>query len=75
MPSPLASQSFIWTLQIALVLLGLYWALRTTERAHRDLAAAGVGLRGRVVPAAFLLLITAFNLWLLAQPMEMRTGM
>jgi polyferredoxin len=72
-PSPLASQSIVWTLQIALVLIGLYWALRTTERAH--LAAADVGRRGRVVPAAFLLLLTVVNLWLLAQPMEMRTGM
>lgn len=70
---PLASQAVIWTLQIALVLTGLFWALRATERVHRRLG--GTGGPRRWAPAAFLLLITAFNLWLLAQPMEMRTGM
>ena len=70
---PLASQAVVWTLQIALVLTGLFWALRATERVHRRLGGTG-GLK-RWAPAAFLLLITAFNLWLLAQPMEMRTGM
>jgi len=76
---PLASQNVIWTMQIALVLIGLFWALRTTERAHRWLAkewnVPAIALRSRLVTAAFLLLITLANLWLLAQPMEMRTGM
>ncbi len=74
-PAPLASQGAIWALQIALVLVGLAWALRASARVHRRLAGGGAGLGGRLVPAAFLLSITAFNLWLLAQPMEMRTGM
>ncbi len=72
-PGPLASQGAIWALQIALVLTGLLWALRATERAHRRIGPGG--LRCRWVTATFLLLVTVFNLWLLAQPMEMRTGM
>ena len=76
---PLVSPGFIWATQIALVLIGLLWALRTTERAHRRLAGewslSGIPLRARVMTAAFLLMITISNLWLLAQPMEMRTGM
>lgn len=78
-PQPLASPGGIWAVQIALVLLGLLWALRTTERAHRRLAnewsLPGVPLKARVVTAGFLLLVTLSNLWLLAQPMEMRTGL
>lgn len=78
-PSPLASPLAIWTLQIGLVLLGLYWGLRATERAHRRLADAAirpaVPLATRLATAGFLLALTAANLWLLAQPMEMRTGL
>ncbi len=77
--APLASRGVIWGLQIALVLLGLYWALRAAERAHRRQAHAtpltDVGRRARLLTAAFLLLATTWNLWLLAQPMEMRTGL
>jgi hypothetical protein len=79
MPGPLASPTTIWTIQIGLVLLGLAWALRVMARTHRRLAgewALGeLPLRARLVTAAFPLLITAANLWLLAQPMEMRTGL
>ena len=78
-PGPLASQAVIWGIQISLVMIGLLWALRTTESAHRRLAfdwsLSGVPLRSRLVTAGFVLMITIANLWLLAQPMEMRTGM
>ncbi len=79
LPGPLMSQNTIWILQIGLVLLGLFWALRTTERAHRKVSEAwmlsGVPWKARLVTAGFILMLTACNLWLLAQPMEMRTGL
>lgn len=78
-PGAIASQPLIWGIQIALVILGLLWALRATERAHRWLAAerslGAVTLGTRLAASSFVLLITISNLWLLAQPMEMRTGM
>jgi hypothetical protein len=78
-PLPLASPGTVWLLQIGLVLLGLGWALRATERAHRRLAAEWslhwTPWQARLWTSTFLLLITAANLWLLAQPMEMRTGL
>jgi polyferredoxin len=78
-PGPLASAATVWGLQISLVLLGLFWALRTTERAHRGLAdnrsPRGLPLRARAVTASFLLLLTAYNLWLLAQPMDLRSAL
>jgi len=78
-PRALASMTTVWCAMIAFVLLGHWWAMRALERAHRSLARArGVAvlpLRARVASAVFPLLITALNLWLLAQPMEMRTGM
>ncbi len=76
---PLAGQQVIWALQIALVILGLAWGLRTTERAHRRAAVefrlTRLPARTRWATALFLLAATIVNLWLLAQPMEMRTGL
>jgi len=78
-PAPFLSQEGIWLMQLGLVLLGHWWALRATEWAHRALAKVRsvevLPLRSRLVTAAFLLMVSAFNLWLLAQPMEMRTAM
>jgi len=78
-PTALAAPASIWTIQIALVLTGLVWALRATERTHRwlakDWSIGSLPLAARVITAAFILIMTAANLWLLAQPMEMRTGM
>lgn len=78
-PRPFASIQVIWGIQVGLVLIGHLWAVRATERAHRTLAAeqgrTAVPLSARLVTAAFLVAVTAANLWLLAQPMEMRTRM
>lgn len=78
-PGPLAAPATVWAVQILLVLGGLLWALRATERAGTSLAARWRLPRlpwpARALAAAYLLAITASQLWLLAQPMEMRTGM
>ncbi len=82
MPTALAGQGTIWSLQVALVLVGHVMALGASERSRWTLVGGGDGtattggtLTERLAPAAFTLLATAANLWLLAQPMEMRTGM
>jgi len=74
---PLAPQSVIWALQLTLVLLGLAWALRIGERIHRRMSAKSeLGQwKLRLVAALFPLAITLLDLWLLAQPMEMRSGL
>lgn len=78
-PTALASMQTIWVLMITFVLIGHWWATRAMERAHRNLAIAQkrehLPLRARIAISLFPLLVTATNLWLLAQPMEMRTGM
>ena len=73
---PLAPMSVVWAVMIALVLTGHFWATRALERAHQGARGSGeVPLRARVLTAGFVLCASAANLWLLAQPMEMRTGM
>lgn len=74
----IASMEVIWGIQVVLVLIGHLWAVRATGRAHANLAArlgGPVPLAARIVTAGFLLACTSANLWLLAQPMEMRTRM
>lgn len=78
-PGPLASQAFIWALAVGLVLLGHGWATRAMRRSHHHVAKARkqpkLPLKTRIVMTTFILAATCANLWLLAQPMEMRTGM
>jgi len=78
-PVMLGSMTTIWAMMIAFVLIGHIWATRAMERAYHNLAQAQaraeLPLRSRVIAAVFPLLVTCINLWLLAQPMEMRTGM
>ncbi len=78
-PQPLTSMPVAWTLMVTLVLVGHVWALRAQRMAAerlRDTARLGAPpASARLVMAGYVLLATAANLWLLAQPMEMRTGL
>jgi hypothetical protein len=78
-PRPLAGMPVIWTLMVALVLIGHVWATRamrkSRERLRDQLRLGDAPRTARWIMAGFVLLCTAANLWLLAQPMEMRTGM
>lgn len=75
----LGSMTTVWVLMIFFVLVGHIWATRAMERAHRGLARSQsrdrLPWKARVAIGIFPLLVTGANLWLLAQPMEMRTGM
>jgi hypothetical protein len=72
---PLLTMNSIWAIQVLLVLVG-HWAataaaLRITHRYPGGPDPAG----GRMLAALLVWGLGAFNLWLLAQPMEMRTGL
>ena len=78
-PQPLTSMTVVWALMIVFVLLGHWWATRALWRAHDNVtggaASRPLSRAARGVAALFPLLVTLTNLWLLAQPMEMRTGL
>ncbi len=72
---PLASLSVLWILQVILVGVGhIYslWAARKISRHtfKKDVAA----LRGQWPMLAVMIVFSIFSLWLLKQPMEMRTS-
>jgi hypothetical protein len=74
--SPMTSPQFIWIAQVLLALIGFYFALKICTRivslrvqqvSHQRLSIIGV--------SSICFLFHSFNIWLLAQPMVMRTGM
>ena len=71
-PRPMASMNGVCWLQVALVVLGAWLALAAASRLA---TVHGLGRRGRVLVSLFLVAASCANLWLLAQPMEMRSGM
>lgn len=78
-PKPLAGMPIVWSLMVALVLVGHLWAMRAQrmsgERLRDKLRLGAPPRLARWLMASFVLGCTAANLWLLAQPMEMRTGL
>jgi len=72
-PGPLLSMEAIQDLQVLLVLVGHLFAVYIAYRLFRRLSIRS--LRGLVPVVMMLALFSIVNLWLLAQPMQMRTGM
>ena len=72
---PLVSLDVLWILQIALVLVGHVYSLwvagRTSTHVFGDRKRA---LASQVPLLAGMILFSVFSLWLLKQPMEMRTS-
>jgi hypothetical protein len=64
----------MFTLQAGLMVFGFYLAVQIARYQLRRLAPAGAGAAGlRLLPMlAFVAAMTAGNLWLMAQDMEMR---
>jgi YHS domain-containing protein len=72
---PLVSLDVLWVLQIALVLVGhvysLWVAQRTSVRLFGD---RGAAFRSQLPMLVAMICFSVFSLWLLKQPMEMRTS-
>ncbi len=73
--APIFPMEWIWVVQIALVLIG-HWAATRAAVGMTDRFGDGEDRDGAAWLASLLVLaFTAMNLWLLAQPMEMRSGL
>lgn len=74
--APLLSMQTTWLLTVALVLIGHVWSLAVGHRtAHRMFTARGAALRSEVPLLVAMIAYSIMSLWILAQPMEMRTGL
>ena len=75
---PLLSMRAVWWLQIVLIVIGHVYGVVVAERIVRRLFAFRENrfARRALLPLiATMILFSCFSVWLIAQPMEMRTGM
>lgn len=72
--NPLIPEQLLFGLQALLIAFGFWLALQVLKQRSADVLDNAQGLRGwHLLPGvSFILVITLFNLWLLAQPMVMR---
>jgi len=75
LPGPLLAGPGLLVLQVACLVLGQAYAGLVAVRVSRRLFRGGHPVRALVPVLAFSLILSAVNLWLLGQPMEMRTGL
>ena len=73
--APLISLEKIWLLQISLIVAGHLYGVLIADRVGRRLFRSGNGLRGLAPFIATMVLYSGFSIWLIAQPMVMRSGM
>jgi hypothetical protein len=72
----ITSMQFLWALQVSLALIGFYFALKMCVRIASQRSQQVRLQRVSVMCVSSLcFLFHSFNVWLLAQPMVMRTGM
>ena len=72
--NPLISEHLLYALQAGLMVFGFWLALQILQRRTLDILNNQSSLRGYyLLPGiVFVISVTAFNLWLLVQPMTMR---
>jgi polyferredoxin len=74
--TPMTSHHFLWSAQVFLALVGFYFALKMCVRIASQRSEQSQPQRFSVAFVSSLcFLFHSFNVWLLAQPMIMRTGM
>lgn len=73
---PLLSMQTIWYLQLAFILIGHLYGVLIADRVARVLFKNSRHIFKSLIPLLItMILYSAFSVWLIAQPMEMRTGM
>ena len=72
---PLTSLPTLWLVQVLLVLVGHLYSLWIADRTARRLyPGQGAAFKSQVPMLVGMVLFSVFSLWLLKQPMEMRTS-
>lgn len=73
---PLLSLETIWILQILLIVVGHVYGVRIADRIAKRLFNEPRRVALSLIPLLFtMILYSSFSVWLISQPMEMRTGM
>ncbi|MBI4594491.1 MAG: hypothetical protein HY728_09775 [Candidatus Rokubacteria bacterium] len=75
LPGPLFTGPALLVVQVGCLVVGQVYAALTSARVARRLYSTGRPARALAPVLAFSVILSAVNLWLLSQPMEMRTGL
>lgn len=74
--TPLLSLESVWYLQVGLVIIGHVFGLTVSHRhAHHIFPDRKTAIKSQLPMIALMIIFSLSSLWLIAQPMEMRTGM
>ncbi|MFQ5648848.1 MAG: hypothetical protein ACE5IY_02815 [bacterium] len=75
-PEPLLSLQTVWYLQAGLVIVGhVFGILIAHQHASRIFKTRRAAMKSQIPMIGLMVLFSVFSLWLIAQPMEMRSGM
>ena len=75
-PGALLPPGLVWGLMVVLLLVGLLWSLLAARRISLQLHPAGrLAFASRIPILAAMLAYSLLSLWIVAQPMQMRTGL
>jgi hypothetical protein len=73
---PLLSLTTIWYLQIALIVTGHVFGVVLADRYAKRLFSGSVAVFRSLIPLIIVMILySSFSIWLVMQPMEMRSGM
>ncbi|MBI3098601.1 MAG: YHS domain-containing protein [Planctomycetes bacterium] len=73
--APFLSLAGVWNVQVACVVIGHLFSLWMADRAaHRMFSSPAAALRSQIPTLIVQVIFSAYSLWLLLQPMEMRTS-
>lgn len=75
-PGPLLPASLAWALMVGLIVVGHVWSLVAGHRiASAALPTRRLALRSELPLVAGMIAYSTLSLWIVAQPMQMRTGL
>jgi len=75
-PTPLLSLQTIWLLQVVLVIIGhVFGIVISHKHVYRIFEDHKAALKSQIPMIALMVMFSVISLWLIAQPMEMRTAM
>ena len=73
---PLLTLGTLWYFQVGLIVIGHVYGVMIADRVARTLFRdSGTALRSLIPLLSIMVLFSAYSIWLIAQPMEMRSGM
>ena len=74
--APLLSLQTIWWIQIVFIIIGHVYGVLIADRVGYSLfGESGNGMKGLIPFIITMVLYSGFSIWLISQPMEMRSGM